>query len=478
MHIRFRNVNDALRELVEIFGSSESNRAEHGVKARPYSNPNGSGNTLYLEEPVLITYERPRERVLFNEVRDANPFFHLYESLWMLAGRNDVAPLAYYNSKIEGFSDDGKTFNGAYGHRWKNAVYGSGRQFINQETGEAKMFRPGVDQLKIVIDHLKANPASRRAVVSMWNVENDLLKIDTRSNYPCCEGVRRVERVPGDATTLIGGSCPVHGATFYQAASKDVCCNLDVMLSLRDTGYGLFSFKEAPHEPLVPLPGTARMEPVRVLDIMVTNRSNDLLWGLLGANYVQFSMLQEYLAACIGVEVGKYHHMSNNLHVYDGRADWKPEALLAAHRDLYLKEVACETCGGEGRVTDSEVPQSFSHYFGKVKCAVCDGRGYLPDEKGPPDKDIPMVPLVEVPETFDEELAEFVERHQRDAMANEYEEPFLATVAQPMCVAWHYHKRRDYEKALTVVSTVASADWKIAARTWLEKRAFQYAAKS
>lgn len=31
--------------------------------------------------------------------------------------------------------------------------------------------------------------------------------------YPCCEGVRRVEAVPGDATTLLGGLCPNHGAT-------------------------------------------------------------------------------------------------------------------------------------------------------------------------------------------------------------------------------------------------------------------------
>jgi uncharacterized protein YmfQ (DUF2313 family) len=29
--------------------------------------------------------------------------------------------------------------------------------------------------------------------------------------YPCCEAVRRVEAVPGDATTLLGGWCRVHG---------------------------------------------------------------------------------------------------------------------------------------------------------------------------------------------------------------------------------------------------------------------------
>lgn len=33
--------------------------------------------------------------------------------------------------------------------------------------------------------------------------------------YPCCEGARRLERVPGDATTLCGGMCPVHGLTVH-----------------------------------------------------------------------------------------------------------------------------------------------------------------------------------------------------------------------------------------------------------------------
>lgn len=29
--------------------------------------------------------------------------------------------------------------------------------------------------------------------------------------YPCCEGARRIEARPGDATSLAGGICPIHG---------------------------------------------------------------------------------------------------------------------------------------------------------------------------------------------------------------------------------------------------------------------------
>src|SRR5262249_11634251 len=147
------------------------------------------GTVLVIDEPVTITYTHPRERVLFNTVRDANPFFHLYEALWMLAGRNDVAPLSYYNSRMKEFSDDGKTLNGAYGYRWRNArgrEYGSGLTIVMVDdptlpTGKrpvcADLSVGSCDQLDTLVNHLRADPTSRRAVLQMWNVEDDLLKI-------------------------------------------------------------------------------------------------------------------------------------------------------------------------------------------------------------------------------------------------------------------------------------------------------------
>lgn len=61
------------------------------------------------------------------------------------------------------------------------------------------------------------------------------------------------------------------------------------------------------------------------LDLTVFNRSNDLMWGMLGANIVQFSFLQEYIAAEIGVPVGRLHQISTNCHLYldfgPGRGD-------------------------------------------------------------------------------------------------------------------------------------------------------------
>ena len=67
--IQARNVNDALvkgAQLMKSGGQAQASRA---------------GGTLEYPEPVCTVYERPLERVLFDAVRDANPFFHLMESL-------------------------------------------------------------------------------------------------------------------------------------------------------------------------------------------------------------------------------------------------------------------------------------------------------------------------------------------------------------------------------------------------------------
>ena len=52
------------------------------------------------------------------------------------------------------------------------------------------------------------------------------------------------------------------------------------------------------------------------LDLTVFNRSNDILWGMLGANIVQFSFLQEYIARSIGRCIGRLHQISTNAHIY------------------------------------------------------------------------------------------------------------------------------------------------------------------
>jgi thymidylate synthase len=114
-----------------------------------------NGPVYVMPEPVLTRIKSPRERVLFYERRDANPIFHLMESIWILAGRRDVEFLKQFNSNIDKYSDDGKIFNAPYGYRMR------------------KQFE--IDQLNSIVDILKLEPNSRQAVIQLWDA-NDLLK--------------------------------------------------------------------------------------------------------------------------------------------------------------------------------------------------------------------------------------------------------------------------------------------------------------
>jgi len=83
--------------------------------------PSRVGEVYEFPEAVATDYWKPWERVLFDPARNANPFFHIFESMWMLAGRNDVDWVAKFNPRMREFSDDGKIQHGAYGYRWRYA---------------------------------------------------------------------------------------------------------------------------------------------------------------------------------------------------------------------------------------------------------------------------------------------------------------------------------------------------------------------
>lgn len=219
--ITAKNVTHALEHGLSLLGSEgriESTRV---------------GPALVYPGPVTTVYLNPKERVLLCPARDANPFFHFFESLWMLAGKADGRFLDRFVSDFtERYSDDGITLHGAYGWRWRH-------QWGDQLTG--------------IIDTLREDPASRRAVLQIWSADIDLA-----------------------------------------VASKDLPCNTIVFFAIevdRETGESL-------------------------LNMTVCNRSNDIIWGAYGANAVHFSMLQEYVACSLGVSVGRYWQISNNWHAY------------------------------------------------------------------------------------------------------------------------------------------------------------------
>lgn len=139
--ITVRNVNEALPEACHRM-------LLHGEKGN-----SRNGRVLSYRGVFSTEYQRPVERVLFDPVRDCNPFFHLFEAVWMLAGRNDVAFVSQFSGNIADYSDDGISFSAAYGFRW--------RKWYSH------------DQLRWVAGRLQKDPDDRRAVLAIWDGRMD-----------------------------------------------------------------------------------------------------------------------------------------------------------------------------------------------------------------------------------------------------------------------------------------------------------------
>src|SRR5262245_36160296 len=101
MLIRGRNVNEVYVDVLQAFKVR---------KLEP--EPSRNGPVLRLPTPLMVVYDRPNERVLFDSFRNANPFFHLMEGIWMLAGRNDLEFVAQFASNLRNYSDDGRSIHG------------------------------------------------------------------------------------------------------------------------------------------------------------------------------------------------------------------------------------------------------------------------------------------------------------------------------------------------------------------------------
>lgn len=337
MHvIRARNVHNALPLGLAHLASC-------GVPA-----PSRAGDVLVAPGPVTTVYDNPTERVLFWLERDANPFFHLMEGLWMLAGRNDLAFPQSYVKHFSDFSDDGVTIHGAYGYRWRNHF--------------------GFDQIRRVIAYFARHPMGRRAVIAMWDPETDL----------------REDEV-----------------------GRDMPCNTQILFAVT---YG------------------RRDEPNR-LNMTVINRSNDVIWGLYGANAVHMSMLQEYIAAQLGLAVGVMTTVSNNFHAYKAVFD---KTYRGALRDA-------------------------------ANVLLCP---YGVDEVAP-------YPMVQNPKTWDRDLALFFE----DPTSNGFDNSFFHKVAKPIYWAHVAAKRNAWVNALEIIEQCEAADWRVAAADWLRRHQTTWQAK-
>jgi len=338
-----RNVNDALKQgikLIKLNGEEVDSRV---------------GKTLEIPCPVATVYQSPWERVLLNKERDANPFFHLMESIWILAGRKDVKFLSEFNKRIADYSDNGRTFNAAYGYRLRNS------------TGTVNSDK---DQLLQVIEILKKDPTSRQAVAQIWDQE------DLSNN------------------------------------TKDKACNMSIVFRIRN----------------------------QELCMTVYNRSNDMVWGAYGANAVQFSMIQEYVAAKLNLPMGEYTQITNSYHVY--------------------------TEGAGGIVWDRIKDQLETCENPYIKCPnlvlLCH------DEMLDFEHDLNMFFNI-----YDNESWGLPEIGELSCWRSEY---FKHLVIPVLCV-YLIHKKYGAEEAMSYINSIYADDWRTACNDWLSTRITNQEAK-
>jgi thymidylate synthase len=103
---------------------------------------------------ALVTLDRPRERVLTVPHRNNNVFAQVAETLWVLAGQDDLEFLSAYLPRAVDFSDNGTTWRAAYGPRLRS-------------------WGGGVDQLAQVRARLTEDPHTKRAVAAIFDPAQD-----------------------------------------------------------------------------------------------------------------------------------------------------------------------------------------------------------------------------------------------------------------------------------------------------------------
>lgn len=294
-----------------------------------------NGPVIVLPEPVMLQIYNPNQRVLFSPTRRANPFFHVMETVWMLAGENDVRFLLEFNKRYREYAEYNGKVHGAYGFRWRNHF--------------------GTDQLISAVCELQNDTRTRQVVLGMWDPLVDL-----------------------------------------GAKVRDRPCNTHIYF---------------------------RPFPDNTLDMMVCNRSNDLIWGMMGANAVHMTYLHELIALASGYRLGRYWVATNNLHYYP---------------DLYpnAKEIWSETG-----------PYDYYHEvdFERVR----------------------PTPILQTGDSFGALLIECQRLVGQPFNLKGYNTTFMTGLVLPMIQAWRTIKAGGTPNLDAIIPT----DWRKACSIWVQSRA-------
>lgn len=215
-----------------------------------------------LPAPVIIKIKNPLSRLITIPERKWNLSLPYAESLWLALGRNDLELIKYYLPSMEKFSDDREYLRGGYGPRLR-CYNGNSNDYKKAWNENEVIFQnKEIDQFYYVSESFKRDPYTRQGIITIGDPPKDCFDINNIIKQ-----------------------------------TKDLPCTRSLQ------------FMRSPVD--------------RKLNLTVYMRSNDFIWGASAVNMFNYMFMQEYFASILGLEVGEYYHIANNLHYYGAR-----------HRDL------------------------------------------------------------------------------------------------------------------------------------------------
>lgn len=214
------------------------------------------GKVCYeLPEPYMFKIEQPTARIVSIPERKWYVSLPYAESLWLASGRNNIEFIHKYLPRMDIFSDDKIYMRGGYGPRFRHFNGDSSDYKISLVQEE----HPSeVDQFRYITECFHEDLSTRRAIITI----GDPMKDDFDENR-------------------------------HLKQTLDVPCTR-MLHFLKDTD-------------------------TNKLNLIVSMRSNDLIWGASAVNVFNFTFIQEYFAAILGLGIGNYYHIANNFHFYEDK---------------------------------------------------------------------------------------------------------------------------------------------------------------
>lgn len=124
-------------------------RDGRGVRMQPSK---GGATKEILHAAISIS--DPKQRWVVSRHPPLNVAFAIAEVVWIMTGRNDLAFLEAWNSRLREFVGPGPQLHGAYGHQLRHYL--------------------GFDQLTRASDALRCNPDTRQVALQIWDSSVDL----------------------------------------------------------------------------------------------------------------------------------------------------------------------------------------------------------------------------------------------------------------------------------------------------------------